>query len=69
MKAERLENGMIKLAGPIWKDQFPEERLKSWIACTRTMATTPTKMQLTLFVPSGCESACKSDPLRWVMSV
>ncbi|GLO70714.1 hypothetical protein MACH17_22310 [Phaeobacter inhibens] len=32
MKAERLENGMIKLAGPIWKDQFPEERLKSWIA-------------------------------------
>ncbi|AHD02964.1 hypothetical protein METH_06980 [Leisingera methylohalidivorans DSM 14336] len=32
MKAERLENGLIRLSGPIWKDEFLEERLKPWIA-------------------------------------
>lgn len=32
MKAERLDNGLIRLQGPIWKDEFPEERLAGWIA-------------------------------------
>ena len=31
MKAERLENGMIRLSGPVWKDEFPEERREPWI--------------------------------------
>ena len=32
MKAERLDNGLIRLSGPIWKDEFPEGRLAGWIA-------------------------------------
>lgn len=31
MKAERLDNGLIRLQGPIWKDEFPEARLQGWI--------------------------------------
>lgn len=32
MKTERLENGMFRLSGPVWKNDYPEERREAWIA-------------------------------------
>lgn len=32
MKAERLEDGRVRLSGKVWADEFAEERRQSWIA-------------------------------------
>lgn len=32
MKAERLENGDVKLSGSAWFDVFPESERSRWIA-------------------------------------
>ncbi|NIZ62780.1 hypothetical protein DL239_17565 [Sedimentitalea sp. CY04] len=32
MRAKRLENGRVRLAGKVWADEFEEERVPSWIA-------------------------------------